>query len=279
MRGTSKTDNSGIHFLRINILKTTQFAALTILAALAINPAFAASQNAAVVNGVAIPQERVEMNVKGAVSQGKVDGPELRAEIRDELINREVIYQAATKNGLDKNAEVIQQLEIAKQTVLVNAFINDYLKKNPISEDQLKKAYETLKARLGDKEYNARHILVATEGEAKDIIAKLEKKGKFEQLAKQSMDTGSAANGGSLGWAVPKNFVEPFANALLNLKKGEYTKTPVQTQFGWHIIKLDDVRPLKVPTYEELKPQMQQRLQQQAIQKAVSDLRAAAKVE
>ncbi|MDD2720203.1 MAG: peptidyl-prolyl cis-trans isomerase [Gallionella sp.] len=260
-------------------MKKTQFAALAILATLTLQPAIAASQNAAVVNGVAISQDRLEMNVKGAVLQGKVDNAELRGEIRDELINREVILQAATKNGLDKNAEVMQQLEIAKQTVLVNAYINDFLKNNPISEAQMQKAYETVKARLGDKEYNARHILVATEGEARDIIAKLDKKGKFEQLAKQSMDTGSAANGGSLGWAIPKNFVEPFANALLGLKKGEYTKTPVQTQFGWHVIKLDDTRPLKVPTYEELKPQLQQRLQQQAVQKAVADLRAAAKIE
>ena len=260
-------------------MKTTQFAALAILAVVAINPAFAAEKSAAVVNGVAISQERIEMNVKGAVAQGQADSPELRKAIREDLINREVMVQDATKSGLEKDSNVAQQIEIAKQTVLVNAFIQDYLKKNPVSEEQLKSAYETLKAKLGDKEYNARHILVATEGEAKDIIAKLDKKGKFEQLAKQSMDSGSAENGGSLGWAVPKNFVEPFANALLNLKKGEYTKTPVQTQFGWHVIKLDDVRALKVPTYNELKPQLQQRLQQTAIQKAVADLRGAAKIE
>ncbi len=260
-------------------MKKNKFAALTILAALAINPAFAADKAAAVVNGVTISQERVEMNVKGAISQGQADSPELRKAIREDLINREVMVQSATKNGLEKDSNVAQQIEIAKQTVLVNAFIQDYLKKNPVSEDQLKKAYETLKAKLGDKEYSARHILVATEGEAKDIIAQLGKKGKFETLAKKSMDTGSAENGGSLGWAVPKNFVEPFANALLNLKKGEYTKTPVQTQFGWHVIKLDDVRSLKVPTYNELKPQLQQRLQQTEIQKAVADLRATAKIE
>lgn len=260
-------------------MKTKKFAALAILAAVAINPVFAAEKSAAVVNGVVISQERVEMNVKGAVAQGQADSPELRKAIREDLINREVMVQNATKNGLEKDSSVAQQIEIAKQTVLVNAFVQDYLKKTPITEDQLKSAYETLKSKLGDKEYSARHILVATEGEAKDIIAKLGKKGKFEQLAKQSMDNGSAENGGSLGWAVPKNFVEPFANALLNLKKGDYSKTPVQTQFGWHVIKLDDVRTLKVPTYSELKPQLQQRLQQTAIQKAVADLRANAKIE
>ena len=260
-------------------MKTNKFAALAILATLAINPAFAAEKAAAVVNGVAISQDRIEMNVKGAVAQGRADSPELRDAIRNDLINREVMVQAAEKSGLQKTPEVTSQIEIARQTVLVNAYVQDYLKKNPISEAQLKQAYEALKAKLGDKEYNARHILVKTEAEAKDIIAKLGKKEKFEQLAKKSLDTGSAEHGGSLGWTVPKNFVEPFANALLNLKKGEYTKTPVQTQFGWHVVMLEDVRPLKVPGYEELKPQLEQRLQQQEVQKAVNDLRAAAKIE
>jgi peptidyl-prolyl cis-trans isomerase C len=261
------------------MLKTRKFAALAILAALSITPAFAEDKSAAVVNGVVITQERVEMNVKGAQAQGQTDTPELRKAIREDLISREVMAQAAVKNGLDKTADVAQQIEMARQQVLVNAYVQDFLTKNPVTEAQLQQGFETLKAKLGDKEYSARHILVATEAEARDIIAKLGKKAKFEQLASKSMDTGSAEHGGSLGWTVPKNFVEPFANALLNLKKGEYTKVPVQTQFGWHVIRLDDVRALKVPSYDEIKPQLQQRLQQQAIQKAVADLRAAAKVE
>ncbi|MFA6921276.1 MAG: peptidyl-prolyl cis-trans isomerase [Gallionella sp.] len=261
------------------MLKNHKFAALAILAALSITPAFAEDKSAAVVNGVAISQERLEMNVKGALAQGQTDTPELRKAIRDDLVSREVMAQAATKSGLDKNSEIAEQIEMARQQVLVNAFVQDFLKKNPASEAQLQAAFESLKAKLGDKEYSARHILVATEAEAKDIIAKLGKKAKFEQLAAKSMDTGSAERGGSLGWTVPKNFVEPFANALLNLKKGEYTKEPVQTQFGWHVIRLDDVRALKVPSYDEIKPQLQQRLQQQAIQKAVADLRASAKID
>lgn len=261
------------------MLKTHKFAALAILAALSITPAFAEDKSAAVVNGVAIPQERVEMNVKGALAQGQTDTPELRKAIRDDLISREVMAQAASKNGLDKNPDIAQQIEMAKQQVLINAYVQDFLKKNPVSEEQLKQAYESLKAKLGDKEYNARHILVKTEAEAKDIIAKLGKKAKFEQLAAKSIDTGSAEHGGELGWTVPKNFVEPFANALLNLKKGEYTKEPVQTQFGWHVIRLDDVRPLKVPSFDEIKPQLQQRIQQQEIQKAVAELRASAKID
>lgn len=261
------------------MLKTHKFAALAILAALAINPAFAEEKSAAVVNGHAISQERVEIAVKGAVAQGQTDTPDLRKAVRDNLINREVITQQAVKLGLDKNSDVLQQIELSKQQVLVSAFLENYVKNHPISDDQLKAEYDKKKNAAGDKEYNVRHILVATEAEAKAIIAQLGKKAKFEQLASKSMDTGSAEHGGSLGWTVPKTLVEPFANALLNLKKGEYTREPVQTQFGWHVIKLDDIRALKVPSFDEVKPQLQQGLQQQAIQKAVTDLRTAAKID
>lgn len=262
------------------MLKTGKFAALAILCALAINPAFAEDKSAAMVNGVAIPQARVDMRVKAAVAQGQADSPDLRKAIREELISIEVVRQEAVKNGMDKSPEVLQQTELANQQILVGAYLQDYDKKHPVSNDQLKQEYDKLKAKLGDKEYSVRHILVETEDEAKAIIAQLGKKAKFEKLAaEKTKDTGSKENGGTLGWTVPGNFVPPFASAILGLKKGEYTKEPVQTQFGWHVIKLDDVRDLKVPTFEELKPQLQQRLQQQSIQKAVADLRAKAKIE
>jgi len=261
------------------MLKTGKFAALAILGALAINPAFAEDKSAALVNGVSIPQARIDLRVKAAAAQGQADSPELRKAIRDDMINLEVMAQEAVKAGLDKNADVVQQVELAKQSVLVGAFVQDYAKNHPISEDQLKQEYDKLKAKLGNKEYNTRHILVETEAEAKDIIAQLGKKAKFEKLAAKSKDTGSAAQGGSLGWTVPGNFVPEFANALLNLKKGEYTKIPVQSQFGWHVIKLDDTRELKVPPFEEVKAQLQQRLQQQSIKKAIDELRAKAKIE
>lgn len=261
------------------MLKTDKFAVLAMLGALAINPAFAEDKSAALVNGVSIPQARIDLRVKVAAAQGQADSPELRKAIREDMINVEVMVQEAVKLGLDKNAEVVQQIELAKQSVLAGAFVQDYAKDHPVSEDQLKQEYDKLKAKLGNKEYNARHILVETEAEAKDIIAQLGKKAKFEKLAAKSKDSGSAAQGGSLGWTIPGNFVPEFANALLNLKKGEYTKEPVQSQFGWHIIKLDDTRELKAPAFEEVKPQLQQRLQQQAIKKAIDDLRAKAKIE
>jgi peptidyl-prolyl cis-trans isomerase C len=262
------------------MLKTGKFAALAIVSVLAINPAFAEDKSAAMVNGVSIPQARIDLRVKAAAAQGQPDSPEMRKAIREDMINLEVLAQEAKKNGADKNPEVIEQIEIAKESVLVGSYVQDYAKNHQISEDQLKQEYDKLKANLGKSEYNARHILVDTEDEAKAIIAQLGKKGKFDKIAKaKSKDAGSAEKGGSLGWAVPSNFVPPFANALLSLKNGEYTKEPVKSQFGWHIIKLDDVRSLKIPSYEELKPQMQQRLQQQIIQDLIADLRSKAKIE
>ena len=191
-----------------------------------------------------------------------------------------MLAQEAKKKGLDKDPEVIQQTELANQSVLVSAFVQDYAKNHPVSEDQLKQEYDKLKINLGSKEYKASHILVDTEDEAKAIIAQLRKKGDFAKIAAaKSKDAGSAAHGGELDWAVPSSFVAPFANALVNLKKGSYTKAPVQSQFGWHIIKLDDVRDLKVPPFEDLKPQLIQRMQQQSIQEYVADLRSKAKIE
>ena len=261
------------------MLKIGKFAALAILGALAIDPAFAEDKSAAMVNGVSIPQARIDLRVKAATTQGQPDSPELRKAIRDDMINVEVMAQEAVKLGLDKNDDTVQQVELARQSVLASAFVQEYVKNHPVSEDQLKQEYDRLKTKFGNKEYNARHILVETEAEAKGIITQLGKKGKFEKLAAKSKDAGSAAQGGSLGWAVPNNFVPEFANALLNLKKGEYTKEPVQSQFGWHVIKLEDTRDLKAPSFEEIKPQLQQRLQQQAIKKAIEDLRAKAKIE
>ncbi|WP_435628580.1 peptidylprolyl isomerase [Candidatus Ferrigenium straubiae] len=261
------------------MLKTSKFAALAILGALAINPAFAEEKSAAMVNGVSIPQARIDLRVKAAAAQGQPDSPELRKAIREDMINVELMAQEAAKLGLDKNTDTVQQIELARQSVLAGAFVQDYAKNHPISDDQLKQEYDKLKAKLGNKEYNVRHILVDTEAEAKDIIAQLGKKAKFEKLAAKSKDAGSAQRGGELGWAVPGNFVPEFANAMLNLKKGEYTKEPVQSQFGWHVVKLEDTRDLKAPPFEEVKPQLQQRLQQQSVKKAIDDLRTKAKIE
>ena len=262
------------------MLKTGAFAILAILSALLVNPAFADDKSAAMVNGVAIPQARIDMRVKIATSQGQPDTPQLRKAVLDDMINLEVLAQAAEKAGMDKNPDVIEQTELAKKSVLVNAYVQDYVKNHPISEDQLKQEYDKLKAHLGTKEYKARHILVDTEAEAKAIIKQLGKKGDFAKIAKaKSKDAGSAAEGGELDWESPSNFVPPFAEALVSLKPGAYTKKPVKSQFGWHIIKLEKVRDRKMPTFEQLKPRIEQSLQQQSIKDYIADLRSKAKIE
>ena len=263
------------------MLNTGKFAALAILSILPINPAFADDKSAAMVNGVSIPQARIDLRVKAVTTQGQgTDTPELRKQIRDEMINLEVMAQEALKSGMDKKPEVVQQTELARQSVLVSAFVQDYLNNHPVSEDQIKQEYDQYnKNKLGTQEYNIRHIQVDTEAEAKAIIVQLGKKAKFDKLAKEkSKDAGSSSNGGSLGWNSPGN-IPPFADALLKLKKGEYTKEPVQSQIGWHVLKIDDVRGARVSSFEDLKPQIQQRLQQQSIQSMIADLRTKAKIE
>jgi peptidyl-prolyl cis-trans isomerase C len=242
-------------------------------------PAQAAEEAPPKVNGVSIPQARMDAFAKMQAAQGQNDTPELRARIRDYLVRQEVLAQEAAKRGLDKQPDTQSQLDLARQEVLANAFVQDYVKHNPVGEDALKKEYERVKADVGDREYKARHILVKTEEEAKEIVAQLKKGGNFAKIAAEKSVDASKSNGGDLGWSGPERFVPPFSNALKKLKKGQTTDAPVQTQFGWHVIRLDDERARKFPPFEEVKPQIQNQLQQQAVGKAINDLRAKAKVE
>jgi len=249
---------------------------LVVLLAAAV-PAMA--QNLAVVNGKAIPSSRVDAMVKQLASQGQQDSPQLRAMVKQELINREVLMQEAEKSGLASNAEVKNQLEIARQSLLIRALMIDYVKKNPVSDAEVQAEYDKAKAQAGDKEYHAYHILVEKEDDAKAIILKLKAGAKFEELAKQSKDTGSAAKGGDLDWATPATFVPAFSQAMTALQKGQFTETPVKTEFGFHIIKLDDVRTAKFPTLEEVKPQIVDGLQQQKVQAYQQALVKKAKIQ
>lgn len=242
-------------------LKSARLLALLFTAASL--PAFA--QNLAVVNGKPIPSSRVEIMVKQLATQGQKDSPELRKNVKEELINREILIQEANKLGLGTTADVKEQVEMARQAIMIRALVNDFVKKNPVSEAEITAEYNKVKAQAGDKEYHARHILVEKEDEAKAIIVKLKGGAKFEELAKASKDTGSAANGGDLDWVSPASLEVPFGKAMVALKKGETSETPVQTQYGYHVIRLDDVRAAKLPTLEEVKPRIAQTLQQQKL--------------
>ena len=231
----------------------------------------------ATVNGSAVYQSQVDQLLRQGLAQGAPDSPETRKVILDELISREVARQDAVKQGLEKRADVKQQVEQASNSILVNAFMQEFAKTHTPTNDQLKAEYDKIKGQIGDKQYNARHILVKTEKEAKDIIAQLNKGAKFEKLASKSLDKGSAARGGELGFNPPSAFVPPFAQALTSLKKGETTKTPVQTQFGWHVIRVDDIKP--APGFEEVKKNLTPRVQQEELRKYIEDLRTKAKIE
>lgn len=239
----------------------------------------AMAQNLAIVNGKPIPSSRAETMIKQLQAQGQPESPELRSMVREELINREILMQEANRRGVTKDPDVQNQLEIARQSIAIRALVQDVLKKNPVTDAEIKAEYDKFKAQSSDKEYNARHILVETEDQAKAIIEKLKGGAKFEELAKESKDPGSAANGGSLGWAPPNAFVEPFSEAMVGLKEGEVTQTPVKTQYGYHVIKLDGVRDAEFPALEEVKPQITEALQQQKLQAFQDELRKKAKIQ
>jgi peptidyl-prolyl cis-trans isomerase C len=250
---------------------------LALIAVAAAVPAFA--QNLAVVNGKPIPSSRADAVVKQVVQQGQQDSPQLRDAIKKDLIAREVLMQEALKQGYDKKPEVRQALESARQTIVINQLARDYITKNPVSDAEIKAEYDKFKAQAGDKEYHVRHILVDNEAEAKAIIAKLKGGAKFEDLAKQSKDQGTANTGGDLDWASPSSFPKPFSDAFVKLPKGGITETPVQTPNGFHVIKVDDVRAAKLPTMEEVKPQIGEALQQQKLQAYQEQMVKKAKVQ
>ena len=234
----------------------------------------------ATVNGVAIPQQRGELLMRERTQQGQPDSPQLRAAVRDELVNREIISQEAVKSGLTKKAELQNELELVRQTVVVQAYLREHIRAHPITDAEIQKEYDRLKAELGDREYKARHILVGTEDEAKSVIGELKKGAKFDDLAKKlTKDEGTKAKGGDLDWQPPGTFDKDFANAMVKLAKGKYSETPVRTRFGFHVIQLDDSRAAQHPPVAEVKANLTQKLQRTRIESLIAELRAKAKVE
>lgn len=239
----------------------------------------ALAQNIAVVNGKAIPTSRVESMVKQMVQQGQKDTPEMRSMIKDELINREVLTQEADRQGISNRAEIKSQIDMARQSIVIRALAQEYVAKNPVKDEEMKAEYDKYKSTLPSKEYHARHILVDKEDEAKAIIAKLKGGAKFDELASASKDKGSAQQGGDLGWAPADAFVKPFSDAMVGLKAGEITQTPVQSQFGYHVIKLDETRDAQMPSFDEVKERIAESLQQRKLQNFQQDLRKKAKIQ
>ena len=241
-------------------------------------PAFA--QNVAIVNGKAVPKTRVDILASQLAKSGRPITPEMENQLKDEVVAREIFMQEAQKRGLDATDDFKAQMELARQTLLIRELFADYQKTNAVTDADIKAEYDKFAAANGGKEYRARHILVEKEDDAKAIIASLEKGGKFDEIAKkQSKDPGSGANGGDLDWANAASYVPEFSTALVKLTKGQLTDTPVKSQFGWHVIRLDDVRDAQLPKLDEVKPQIAQQLQQQRLAKFQEELRGKAKVE
>jgi len=257
------------------LIATLLTAAFTALAPMAVS-----AQNIAIVNGKAVPTTRVEALTQQLAKSGRPVTPEMQGQLRDEVITREVFMQEAQKRGLDVTEDFRTQMELARQSLLIRELFNDYQQKNPVTDADAKAEYDKFAAANGGKEYKARHILVEKEAEAKAIIASLKKGGKFEEIAKKSSkDPGSGANGGDLDWAAANSYVKEFSDAMVALEKGKTTEIPVKSQFGYHIIRLDDAREAQLPKFDEVKPQITQQLTQQKLAKFQQDLRAKAKVE
>ena len=241
----------------------------------------AAGDIAATVNGTPISKDSVDQIVGQRIAMGQADSTETRKAIINQLAMQMLVSQEAIKKNLDKTPEVINQITLTQQSILANAFVQDYTKNNPVSDDILKAEYDKIKAQMSGTEYKARHILVDKEAEAKHIIAKLKTNAKqFDSLAKEySKDPGSKDKGGDLGWFDPRGMVPEFGAAVAKLQKGKFTLEPVKTQFGYHVILLEDSRTKQAPTFEQVKPQLAKNVQEQNLKKLIDDVMAKAKIE
>lgn len=261
-------------------MKKQLLLATALASLLALGATGAMAQNVAIVNGKAVPKTRLDALAQQVAKSGRPVTPEIEGQLREEVIAREVFMQEAEKQGIATTDEFKAQMELARQTLMIRELFANYQKANPVTDADLKAEYDKFAAANGGKEYKARHILVEKEADAQAIIASLKKGGKFEDIAKkQSKDPGSGSKGGDLDWANPSSYVPEFTEALLKLKKGQTTDTPVKSQFGYHVIRVDDIRSAQLPAFEEVKPQIAQQMQQQKLAAFQEELRKKAKVE
>jgi len=222
----------------------------------------------------------VDVLAKQVEASGRPVDDQVRAQLKEEVILREIFMQEAQKRGIGASKDYQDQIELARQTIMIRALFTDFQKKNPVTDAEVKAEYDKFVAANSGKEYRARHILVEKEDEAKALIADLKKGAKFEDLAKaKSKDPGSGANGGDLDWAAAASYVPEFSEAMVKLEKGQLTEAPVKSQFGWHVIRLDDVRQAELPKLEEVKPQIVQQLQGQKLNQFQQALREKAKIQ
>ncbi len=253
--------------------------------ALAGPASMACAQNIAIVNGKPVPQTRVEALITQMTRGGQQQrSPEMESRAKEEAVMREILEQEAERRGVQSSDNYKAQMELARQSILINELLSDQRKKTEVSEADLKAEYDkvmkTQGAAAGGTEYRARHILVESESQAKTLLAQIKKGAKFEDVAKKSSkDPGSAARGGDLDFARPESYVPEFGKAMAALKKGQMTEAPVKSQFGYHIIRLDDTREAQLPPLESVKPQLKQRLEGQRMEEFINGLKTSAKTD
>ncbi len=261
--------------------KTLAARAATALATAALlAPLLAGAQNITTVNNKAVPKSRVDVLLQQAKRAGQQVSPELEQQARDQVVLREIFAQEATRRGIAASPDFAAQMTLARESILIRELFEDYKKKNPVTDADAQVEYDKFKKQSAGQEFRARHILVEKEEDAKALIAKIKAGDKFEDLAKaNSKDTGSAANGGDLDFAKADSYVPEFAGALQKLKKGEMTDAPVKSQFGWHIIRLEDTREASFPAFDDVKGQIKQRMEQVKLQQFQEELRSKAKTD
>lgn len=240
-------------------------------------PAVSKEDAVASVNGVYISKKTLE-TLQKEISERSQGQSFPKEQLLEELIQRELLIQQALQKQLDKSPEVIERMTTVKNSLLSQAALQDYLKANPVTDEEIKTEYDTKMANMGE-EYKASHILVKTEDEAKKIIAELEKGGDFKALAKKHSIDPMGSEGGDLGWFTSDRMVPPFSEAVVALENGKFSKQPVQTQFGWHVILREESRALTPPPLDAVKEQIRPMLQRQKAQTMIENLRKGAKVE
>ena len=235
----------------------------------------------AVVNGEPISKALFDAYAEQRQAQvGDISSPEVRESLIDEMVIQELLVQEAKKQNLDESPEIALQKAMVDRSLLATAVVREFMSERAPSEEAIQQEYDKAVGALAKKEYKARHILVDSEDKAKEIITDLQGGGDFAELATaNSSDQGSATNGGDLGWFSSDVMVEPFSEAVSGMEKGTITDTPVQTQFGWHVIQLDDVRAAAPPPIEQLRPQLNQMLQAKIFNDYLEGLRSGAEIE
>jgi peptidyl-prolyl cis-trans isomerase C len=233
----------------------------------------------AVVNGKKITAGMLKSYQKSRGFINNISKKQQTQMMIEELINRELIYQDAVKNGVDKSQAVQNQIDLLTKNVVAGAMLKNVTEASKISDDELKKEYNKRKKDMVTHEYKARHILVDKEDKANSIVAKLDKGADFAELAKKESTGPSATQGGDLGWFKPGEMVREFSVAVEKLKNGEYTKKPVKTDFGWHVILRENARDVPPPPFEQMRDQLKMRAQNIQIEQYIKSLRNKAKIE